>query len=123
MFELLSSLIIAAALGYLAQTTGLCMVRGMKEWMNGRPSFMAAILFSGVLAWVAGILAGPLGFELPYQRLAVDWWFPLGGFLFGIGTAFNQGCGVSTLSKLSRGELEMIATISGWLRRFISVRW
>jgi hypothetical protein len=115
MFELLSSLIIAASLGYLAQTTGLCMVRGMKEWMNGRPSFMAAILFSGVFAWVAGMLSGPLGFDLPYQRIAVDWWFLLGGFLFGIGTAFNQGCGVSTLSKLSRGELEMVATISGWL--------
>ena len=42
-------------------------------------------------------------------------WFAIGVVLFGIGTAFNQGCGVSTLSKLSRGDLRMIATIIGWL--------
>jgi uncharacterized protein len=41
-----------------------------------------------------------------------------------VGTAFNQGCGVSTLSKLSRGELEMAATMSGWLLGwYLLERW
>lgn len=124
MSELLFFLLIAATLGYLAQTTGLCMVRGMNEWMNGKPGFMIAILSSGVLAWISGVLSESLGFALPYQRFAVDWWFALGGLLFGVGTAFNQGCGVSTLSKLSRGELEMIATMSGWLVGwYVLERW
>lgn len=115
MIELAVALSLAAVLGYLAQTTGLCMVRGMKEWMVGRPGFMAAILCSGVLAWVSGLLAGPLGYELPFERYGFSGWSALGGFLFGLGMAFNQGCGISTLSKLTRGEFEMIATISGWL--------
>tara|TARA_R110001583_G_scaffold154593_1_gene306286 strand:- start:1426 stop:1998 length:573 start_codon:yes stop_codon:yes gene_type:complete len=42
-------------------------------------------------------------------------WFVLGGLIFSFGTAFNQGCGVSTLSKLSRGDTKMIFTIIGWL--------
>jgi uncharacterized protein len=79
MLELILSLFIAGTLGYLAQTTGLCMVRGMKEWMSGRPGFMLAILTSGVLAWVAGMSSESLGFALPFQRIQFDWWFALGG--------------------------------------------
>lgn len=115
MLELIICLLIAATVGHLSQSTGLCMVRGMKQWMAGNPGFMAAILCSGVLAWVAGVLAEPLGFGLPFRRFGMSWLFALGGVLFGMGSAFNQGCGVSTLSRLSRGELGMIATISGWL--------
>lgn len=40
-------------LGYLAQTTGLCMVRGVKEATKGAPMFIVAIVFSGSLAWVS----------------------------------------------------------------------
>ena len=124
MFELLTSIIIAASLGYLAQTTGLCMVRGMKEWMNGRPRFMAAILVSGVFAWVAGMLSGLLGSDPPYQRMAFSGWFAIGGLLFGAGAAFNQGCGVSTLGRLTRGELGMLTTILGWLLGwYVLDRW
>jgi hypothetical protein len=38
----------------------------------------------------------------------------IGGFLFGLGAAFNNGCGVSTISKLSRGHLTMLITVLGW---------
>jgi hypothetical protein len=124
MHEFIIVLLIAAVLGHLAQSTGLCMVRGMNEWMAGKPGFIAAILCSGVLAWVSGVLAAPLGYELPFSRLEISGWFALGGLLFGAGAAFNQGCGVSTLSKLSRGEVEMIATISGWLLGWYALeRW
>ena len=71
MVPLIISLLIAVALGYLAQSTGLCMVRGMTQWMKGKPGFMVAILCSGVLAWVAGLLAAPLEFESPYHRFAI----------------------------------------------------
>ncbi len=50
---LLGALILIMLLGNLAQTTGLCMVRGVNEWLNGNPIFLLAILLSGVWAWVA----------------------------------------------------------------------
>jgi hypothetical protein len=34
------------------------MVRGMKEWMGGKPRFMAAVLVSGIFVWVAGTSMG-----------------------------------------------------------------
>lgn len=50
-----------------------------------------------------------------FKTFEVSIWFAIGGGLFGFGTAFNQGCGVSTLGKLSRGDSKMLFTIIGWL--------
>lgn len=108
-------LLLIFSLGYLAQTTGLCMVRGVNEWKNGDPTFLLAILTSGVLAWVAVITGYYLNLPLPFRVYEPNILFAVGGLLFGIGTAFNQGCGVSTHSKLSRGDLSMTATVFGWL--------
>jgi uncharacterized membrane protein YedE/YeeE len=103
------------ALGMLAQRTGLCMVRGVNEWKNGDPTFLLAILASGVLAWVAVVSGHFLDLPLQFRVYEPSVLFCIGGILFGIGAAFNQGCGVSTLTKLSRGELSMSATVAGWL--------
>lgn len=101
-------------LGYLAQTTGLCMVRGVKEAMSGSPMFLVAIVLSGSLAWVSMIL----GAVLEGRSLSAAFWPSLfslfGGFLFGLGAAINSGCGVSTISRLARGEVVMLATLLGW---------
>lgn len=115
MFLLIVALLALALLGYLAQSTGLCMVRGVKECKNGNPAFLLAIMFSGSLAWVAALLS--YLFDIPWQlnsyqaSLAIA----LGGLIYGLGTAVNDGCGISTLSRLARGELAMLATITGWL--------
>jgi uncharacterized membrane protein YedE/YeeE len=101
-------------LGYLAQNIGLCMVRGVKEWNNGNHEFLLAILCSGVFAWVAITFSYLLDIPLQFKTYEANIWFVSGGFLFGLGTAFNQGCGVSTLSKLSRGDSKMLATLLGW---------
>lgn len=108
-------LICICLLGYLAQTTGLCMVRGINEWKAGNKEFLLAILFSGILAWVAILFAHYADIPLKFRTYQISGWFIFGGLLFGIGTAFNQGCGVSTLGKLARGDSNMIATIIGWL--------
>ena len=108
-------LLLIFLLGYLAQSTGLCMVRGVTECKNGDPSFLVAILSSGVLAWVAVVTGYYLDLPLQFRVFEPSVLFGIGGVLFGIGAAFNQGCGVSTLSKLSRGDLSMTATIFGWL--------
>jgi len=108
-------LIIVFFLGYLAQTTGLCMVRGVNELKQGNPSFLLAILLSGTLSWVAVLYAFYFDIAIHFKIYSANIWVALGGIIFGLGTAFNQGCGVSTLSKLSRGDLTMIATLLGWL--------
>ena len=50
-----------------------------------------------------------------FRIYEINTWFLLGGFLFGLGTAFNKGCGISTLTKLTKGDIKMLATITGWL--------
>jgi len=102
-------------LGYLAQTTGLCMVRGVNEWKSGNKEYLLAILFSGVLVWVATIFAQLADIPVSFRTYQMSYWFLLGGFLFGLGTALNKGCGISTLGRLTRGDSKMIASIIGWL--------
>jgi uncharacterized membrane protein YedE/YeeE len=101
-------------LGYLAQTTGLCMVRGVKEAKSGSPMFIVAIVFSGSLAWVSMALGSVVEERLLFTAFWPSLFSLFGGFLFGIGAAINSGCGVSTVSRLARGEVVMLATILGW---------
>lgn len=108
-------MILIAYLGYLAQTTGLCMVRGVNEAFNGKPMFLIAILLSGSFAWLALFVMNFTTQEsmfVPYQS---TWYSALGGLLFGFGAAVNRGCGVSTISRLARGHVVMLATVFGWL--------
>jgi hypothetical protein len=91
------------------------MVRGVKEWRSGKPEFLIAILFSGAFAWVATLYSSYFGVPQQLRTYDVNVWFAIGGIIFGFGTSFNNGCGVSTLSKLSRGDSKMIFTIIGWL--------
>jgi drug/metabolite transporter (DMT)-like permease len=102
-------------IGYLAQSIGLCMVRGVSEYRSGKPEFLLAVLFSGVLAWVAILYADFTNTPTQFRAYKADIWFALGGFLFGLGAAVNQGCGVSTLSRLSRGDFKMLFSVAGWV--------
>lgn len=101
--------------GYLAQTTGLCMVRAVHEWKMGNKEFLLAILFSGILAWVAALFSYYVDISINVQTYSMSAWFLLGGLIFGLGAAFNKGCGISTLGRLARGDSKMIATVVGWL--------
>ncbi|MCW8348394.1 YeeE/YedE family protein [Vibrio sp. ZSDZ65] len=112
---LLLSLLFIAVIGFLAQTTGLCMVRGVKEATGGKPIFLISILLSGAFVWLAVGAAYLLG-----QPVRLDSYYPtllsaVGGLIFGLGAAFNGGCGVSTISRFARGKIMMFATMLGWL--------
>ena len=109
------ALILVGIIGFLAQSVGLCMARGVNECRNGKPEFLLAVLLSGVLAWVAVLYSSYFKLPSHFTAYQADVWFALGGLIFGLGTAFNQGCGVSTLSKLARGDSRMIFTLLGWL--------
>jgi uncharacterized membrane protein YedE/YeeE len=120
---LLCALLLVAALGYLTQTTGLCLVRGVREWSQGRPEVLASILCCGVLAWVVAAIAPYLGATIPFLVFKPGPWFAIGGFMFGLGTAFNQGCSISTLSRLASGELRMLTTPVGWVAGWSTLTW
>ncbi|GAM62958.1 hypothetical protein JCM19232_4635 [Vibrio ishigakensis] len=102
-------------LGYLAQTSGLCMVRGVKELTAGKPLFLIAIFFSGSFAWLPLLVAQISGHGFASSSLMPTYLTLVGGLLFGMGAAFNGGCGVSTISRLTRGHVSMLATVVGWL--------
>ncbi|MFC0173927.1 YeeE/YedE thiosulfate transporter family protein [Vibrio comitans] len=114
------SLVMIGILGYLAQTTGLCMVRGVKKVRSGSPMFLIAIIFSGTLSWLSIGLIYVYTEQNLFTAYLPSWHFAVGGFLFGLGAAFNQGCGVSTISRLARGQLVMLATIAGWIIAWIA---
>jgi hypothetical protein len=115
MMMIIVSLILVCFIGFLAQTIGLCMVRGVNEFKNGKPEFLLALIFSGVLIWIAMIYANYFEIHTNFKTYEANKWFFIGGGIFGFGAAFNKGCGVSTLSKLCRGDTTMIFTIIGWL--------
>lgn len=109
------AVILISTVGYLAQRVGLCMVKGVKEASVGKPSFLFAILCSGSFAWVAMFLLQFTAIDVHFGAYEASIYSFLGGLLFGLGAAFNDGCGVSTISRLMRGQSVMVATITGWL--------
>ncbi|WP_306169007.1 YeeE/YedE thiosulfate transporter family protein [Halomonas sp. MMSF_3323] len=112
---LLVSLLLAVALGWLAQRTGLCMVRAVQGIRMWRPGLLLTIVGCGVWFWLASplFIHFPLGEVL--RRHAIGWPFAVGGLLFGLAAAVNHGCSISTLSALARGQWHMLATILGWV--------
>ena len=114
MFSVIIAVTIAAVIGYTAQVTGLCMVRGVSDWKRGRRLRLTAILMAGF--WV--YLFAPLIDNQNQSFLAVypfHWSIPLGGFVFGLGAAINGACSISTATRLASGDLRMVLTMLGWL--------
>jgi len=94
MISIAITLTIAAVIGYTAQVTGLCMVRGVSDWIRGRRLRLTAILMAGF--WI--YLFTPLIAYYNHSFLTVyafHWSIPLGGFMFGIGAAINGACGAA----------------------------
>jgi len=118
MFAIVIALAIAAVIGYTAQVTGLCMVRGVSDWIRGRRLRLTAILMAGF--WI--YLFTPLIAYHDRAFLAVypfHWSIPLGGVVFGVGSAINGACSISTATRLSSGDLRMLLTMLGWLAGWI----
>jgi len=118
MFSVVIALAIAAVIGYTAQVTGLCMVRGVGDWLKGRRLRLTAILMAGF--WI--YLFTPLMDYQNHSFLAVypfHWSIPLGGFVFGLGAAINGACSISTATRLSSGDLRMVLTMLGWLAGWV----
>lgn len=109
------TLLLAALLGLLAQRTGLCMVKAVQRLRMRRPGLLVAILGCGLWFWLASPAFTNTSLGEVLTRYAATWPFALGGGLFGLAAAFNQGCTISTLTALARGQYHMLATLAGWV--------
>jgi uncharacterized membrane protein YedE/YeeE len=112
-----SSLMLAAILGFAAHRASVCTVKAVAEVVSTGQGYMFLSFLKTVL-WVMAI-------TIPFM-----WWWPeahgaqrswgisatvlLGGFLFGMGAALNKGCAFSTLSRLGDGQLSMLVTLAGF---------
>lgn len=101
-------------LGFIAQRLGICLVRATREALQGSAWFLFAILLSGLWVWVYSGLALYNDWVYPLQRFEFHPIFLAGGFVFGVGASINQGCSVSTMNFLARGNLAMLFTMLGW---------
>ena len=102
-----SSLILAAVLGFAAHRASVCTVKAVAEVVSVGQGYMFLSFFKTVL-WVMAI-------TVPFM-----WWWPdaqganqtwamstpalMGGLLFGMGAALNKGCAFSTLTRLDIGR-------------------
>lgn len=115
MLSYILPILLVFLVGFLAQRTGLCMVRGVQELLAKRPGFLITIICCGFWFWLISPSAEEISFSTPMRRHSVTLPFVLGGFLFGLGAAINKGCSVSTISKLAKGQFHMFATLIGWI--------
>jgi len=114
-FKLTLLMLVAGTIGYLAQRSGLCMIRGVAELRAGRPTLLLAMLLCGICVWAFVPLANYWHINIPHVRYQWHVLFVLGGLVFGLGTSANGGCSVSTMSRLARGDFHMLATMIGWI--------
>lgn len=112
---LAAAVVFATGIGYLAQVTGLCMVRGVSELNSGRPLRLLAMLMCGFWVYAYLPFMHYLNVPTPLDRYGFHWLFVGGGLLFGFGAALNGGCAVSTVSRFSTGDMRMFFTMIGWL--------
>jgi uncharacterized membrane protein YedE/YeeE len=107
--------LLVAVTGFVAHRASLCTVRAVAEVLNAGTAHMLASFFKAALwaALVYGLLLAlaPQSARFPAfepRGLAV-----FGGFLFGVGAAFNGGCSYSTLQRIADGDLAGLASIAG----------
>tara|TARA_R110001599_G_scaffold337686_1_gene556205 strand:- start:24925 stop:25872 length:948 start_codon:yes stop_codon:yes gene_type:complete len=112
---LLVVLLFSGLIGYSAQVTGLCLVRGVSDWSRGQRLRLLAILSSGFWVYFYFPLAHLDLATLHLAGYGFHWAFLIGGAIFGVGAALNGACSVSTATRLSSGDISMLFTIAGWL--------
>lgn len=111
------SVLMAALLGFVAHRASLCTVRTVAEILSSRRAFMALAMLKTVL-WVMAVsmpilLLWPQS-AVPIRSHAITLEAVVGGFVFGVGAALNNGCAFSTLGHLANGNLWMLTTIFGF---------
>jgi len=108
---------LALLIGFAADRAGICTVKAVEEVLTTRRAYFL-LSFGKTALWVVGITALiTLIFDLD-NELSSSYRITLGAFLgglvFGIGAVLNGGCAFSTLTRLGKGNLGMLVTLSGF---------
>ncbi len=111
---LVFALLLAYIIGYLAQSAGICLVRGVHLARAKKPSFLVAILLAGTWTWIALAIVDYTEGRHHYQLFPLQASFIIGGFIFGIGATINGACSIGTINQFARGNSTMLFTLCGW---------
>jgi len=106
----------AVVLGFSGHRASLCGVAAVAEIVDARRAHMLAS-FGKAILW-ALLISLLLGLIMPAGGMAPRRWpisvpAVLGGVAFGIGAALNNGCSVSTLTRLADGRAGYLFTFLG----------
>ncbi len=112
------SMLLAFVLGFSASRAGICTVAATAEVLSSRTA-RVFVSFAKVVLWVL-LVNGLLTLWLPDLvrpvkphpgfHVAV-----IGGFIFGMGSAVNGGCGFSTISKVAQGNIHGALTLPAFV--------
>jgi uncharacterized membrane protein YedE/YeeE len=123
-------ILLALLMGFVADRTNLCTVSAVEEVISRRSARVLGNIVKIVL-WVLGIstlLNAVFGFTpLNSDRFVGGWISLAGGLVFGLGATLNGGCSLQTITRLGRGNLGMIVSITGMpigamMARFLLLR-
>jgi hypothetical protein len=109
-------LLLAVLMGFVAERTNLCSVEAVDEIMTQR---RATLLwsFAKISLWVLGVLLLlEYFFQVPtdhLRRFEPGITGLIGGMIFGVGAVLNGGCSLRMLTRLGRGDLQMVIAITG----------
>lgn len=105
-------------IGYAAQKSSVCMVRGMNEVVRRRRAHrMAGFLLAAATAMLVMAICVLLGRD-PFRLIggaSFSWFALLGGVIFAIGAYLNGMCALGTLASLTVGDVSRLATIVGMI--------
>jgi uncharacterized membrane protein YedE/YeeE len=114
---LIFAIVLGGILGFAAHRASVCTVRAVAEVMGSRSASMFASIGKSLL-WVWAVTI-PFLWLFPAAATGVNGWqltamAVFGGFVFGLGAAFNGACAFSTMARLVDGEGAMFVAIAGF---------
>jgi len=109
-------LVLAFILGFVANRTTLCAVKAVDEILfQGKAKVLAS--FGKIILWAIGVsIILELGFGIPPSvapKYALNLQAIFGGLILGTGAVLNGGCALHTLTRLGRGDLGMLISLTG----------
>lgn len=113
----LSSIALAALLGFASHRASICTVRAVAELVSTGHGHILLSIAKSIL-WVLAITI-PLMWLMPEARRDQTEWALsaltlVGGGIYGTGAAINGGCAFSTLNQLADGKLRMLGALFGF---------
>ena len=122
----ITAMLLAGVLGLAAHRASICSVVAVAEILEPRRPEML-ISFGKTVLWVVAVTVTLAWLAEDTVVPATAWELTglglLGGFVFGVGSAVNDGCAFSTLRKFINGRLVILFTLLGFAIGSAAVTW